>query len=107
MNARAGIAIVCLGVTVAVAVAAKDLQGVTVACQRTCPDAVRFPAEASACVAEMALCQTRLGLYDTYMTQLAAGVTRTSGNINIPFNIAVVPSKQGIRVGLLAGFNSQ
>ena len=38
---------------------------------------------------------------------LAAGVTRTSGNINIPFNIAVVPSKQGIRVGLLAGFNSQ
>ena len=31
----------------------------------------------------------------------------TSGNINIPFNIAVVPSKQGLRVGLLAGFNSQ
>ena len=38
---------------------------------------------------------------------LAAGVTKTSGNINIPFNIAVVPSKQGLRVGLLAGFNSQ
>ena len=38
---------------------------------------------------------------------LAAGITRTSGNVNIPFNIAVVPSKQGLRVGLLAGFNSQ
>ena len=38
---------------------------------------------------------------------LAAGVTRTSGNINIPFNIAVVPSRQGLRVGLLAGFNSR
>ena len=38
---------------------------------------------------------------------LAAGFTRTSGSINIPFNIAVVPSRQGLRVGLLAGFNSQ
>lgn len=38
---------------------------------------------------------------------LAAGINRTSGNLNIPFNIAVVPSKEGIRVGLLAGFNSQ
>ena len=38
---------------------------------------------------------------------LAAGINRTSGNLNIPFNIAVVPSSEGIRVGLLAGFNSQ
>ena len=38
---------------------------------------------------------------------LAAGFTRTSGSINIPFNIAVVPSREGLRVGFLAGFNSQ
>jgi hypothetical protein len=38
---------------------------------------------------------------------LAAGITRTNGNINIPFNIAVVPSREGLRVGFLAGFNSQ
>ena len=54
----------------------RDAQGVAVACQRTCPDATRFPAEATACLAEIGLCQTRLGLYDTYMTQLGAGVTR-------------------------------
>ena len=38
---------------------------------------------------------------------LAAGITKTSGNLNIPFNLAVVPSKEGVRVGLLAGFNSR
>ena len=38
---------------------------------------------------------------------LAAGFTKTSGNLNLPFNVAVVPSKEGLRVGLLAGFNSQ
>jgi hypothetical protein len=38
---------------------------------------------------------------------LAAGLTKTSGNLNIPFNVAVVPSREGLRVGLLAGFNSQ
>lgn len=38
---------------------------------------------------------------------LAAGINRTSGNLNIPFNIAVVPSKAGTRVSLLAGFNSE
>jgi hypothetical protein len=38
---------------------------------------------------------------------LAAGITRTSGNLNIPLNIAVVPSNLGLRVGFLAGFNSQ
>ena len=38
---------------------------------------------------------------------LAAGITKTSGSINIPLNLAVVPSKQGLRVGVIAGFNSQ
>lgn len=38
---------------------------------------------------------------------LAAGFTKTSGNLNIPFNVAVVPSREGLRVGVLAGFNSQ
>ena len=38
---------------------------------------------------------------------LAAGITRTSGSVNLPINIAVVPSKEGVRIGLLAGFNSQ
>lgn len=37
----------------------------------------------------------------------AAGFTRRSGNLNIPFNVAVVPSREGLRLGLLAGFNSQ
>lgn len=37
----------------------------------------------------------------------AAGINWTSGNINIPLNIAVVPSSAGLRVGVLAGFNSQ
>jgi hypothetical protein len=38
---------------------------------------------------------------------VALGITKTSGNLNIPFNLAVVPSNEGLRVGLLAGFNSQ
>ena len=37
----------------------------------------------------------------------AAGVTVTSGNINIPFNLAVVPTNEGVRVGILTGFNSR
>ena len=36
---------------------------------------------------------------------LAAGVTFRSGNLNVPVNIAAVPSKYGARVSLLAGFN--
>jgi hypothetical protein len=78
MNTRGGIvAAICAGVTLtAVAAGDREVQGVAVACQRTCPDAVRFPVEAAACAAEMALCQTRLGLYDTYMAQLGAGVNR-------------------------------
>ena len=37
----------------------------------------------------------------------AAGVTLRSGNLNVPVNLAVVPSKSGVRVSLLAGFNSR
>jgi len=80
MNARRGVvAAICAAVTLtAVAAGDREVQGVAVACQRTCPDAVRFPVEAAACVAEMAACQTRLGLYDTYMAQLGAGVNKRS-----------------------------
>jgi hypothetical protein len=37
----------------------------------------------------------------------AAGITFRTGNLNIPVNIAVVPSKSGMRVSLLAGFNAR
>lgn len=37
----------------------------------------------------------------------AAGVTFRSGNLNFPVNLAVVPSKSGVRVSLLAGFNTR
>jgi len=37
----------------------------------------------------------------------AAGVTFRTGNLNIPVNLALVPSKSGLRVSLLAGFNSR
>jgi hypothetical protein len=37
----------------------------------------------------------------------AAGVTFRTGNLNIPINIAAVPSKTGLRFSLLAGFNSR
>jgi hypothetical protein len=36
---------------------------------------------------------------------LAAGVTFRHGFVNIPVNVAVVPSKAGTRVSLLTGFN--
>jgi hypothetical protein len=36
---------------------------------------------------------------------LAAGVTFRTGAMNIPLNVAVVPSKQGTRVSVLAGFS--
>jgi len=80
MNARGGIvAAICAAVTLtAIAAGGRDVQGVAVACQRTCPDAVRFPVEAAQCAAEIGLCQTRLGLYDTYMAQLGAGVNKRS-----------------------------
>ncbi len=37
----------------------------------------------------------------------AAGVTLRAGNLNVPVNLAVVPSKSGVRVSLLAGFNAR
>ena len=36
---------------------------------------------------------------------VAAGFTLRSGDVNFPVNLAVVPSKSGMRVSLLAGFN--
>lgn len=35
----------------------------------------------------------------------AAGVTFRSGALNVPVNVAVVPSRNGTRVSLLTGFN--
>jgi hypothetical protein len=36
---------------------------------------------------------------------LAGGVTVSRGALNVPFNIAVVPSRAGVRVSVLTGFN--
>ena len=36
---------------------------------------------------------------------LAAGVTFRSGNLNVPMNVAVVPSKAGTRISVLTGFS--
>ena len=36
---------------------------------------------------------------------LAGGVTFRSGSLNVPVTFAVVPSKEGMRVSLLTGFN--
>jgi hypothetical protein len=36
---------------------------------------------------------------------IAGGVTFRTGNLNIPVNLAVVPSRNGARVSMLAGFN--
>jgi hypothetical protein len=36
---------------------------------------------------------------------IAAGTTFRAGALNVPVNIAVVPSKTGLRVSLLTGFN--
>jgi len=36
---------------------------------------------------------------------LAGGVTFQSGYLNIPVNLALVPSKSGARVSMLVGFN--
>jgi len=36
---------------------------------------------------------------------VAAGVTVSRGALNVPFNVAVVPSKAGVRVSVLTGFN--
>jgi hypothetical protein len=36
---------------------------------------------------------------------MAAGVTFSSGALNVPVNVAVVPSRSGVRVSVLTGFN--
>ena len=36
---------------------------------------------------------------------LAAGVTMRAGTMNVPLNVAVVPSKVGTRVSVMSGFN--
>ena len=36
---------------------------------------------------------------------IAAGVTFRAGVVNVPINVAVVPSKAGTRVSVLSGFN--
>jgi hypothetical protein len=36
---------------------------------------------------------------------IAAGVTFRAGVLNVPMNLAVVPSKAGVRVSVLSGFN--
>ena len=36
---------------------------------------------------------------------VAAGVTFRAGNLNVPMNVAVVPSKAGTRISVLTGFN--
>jgi hypothetical protein len=36
---------------------------------------------------------------------IAAGVTFRAGNLNVPMNVAVVPSKVGTRISVLTGFN--
>ncbi len=38
---------------------------------------------------------------------LAGGVTFRAGSLNLPVNLAVVPSKSGIRVSVLCGFNTR
>ena len=38
---------------------------------------------------------------------IAAGVTLRAGNLNVPLNVAVVPSESGARVSFLVGFNSK
>jgi len=35
----------------------------------------------------------------------AAGVTLRAGSLNVPMNFAVVPSRHGVRVSVLTGFN--
>ena len=38
---------------------------------------------------------------------VAGGVTLTTGNLNIPINLAAVPSKSGMRISMLVGFNAR
>jgi len=41
------------------------------ACERPCPEGLQL----AACLSEIALCQTKVGLYETYMSQLGAGAS--------------------------------
>lgn len=36
---------------------------------------------------------------------IAAGITFRAGALNVPVNLAVVPSKSGVRVSVLSGFS--
>jgi len=36
---------------------------------------------------------------------VAGGVTFRAGTLNVPMNVAVVPSKVGTRISVLTGFN--
>lgn len=38
---------------------------------------------------------------------IAGGITFQTGNLNIPVNLAVVPSKSGARISMLVGFNGR
>jgi hypothetical protein len=38
---------------------------------------------------------------------IAGGVTFRAGNLNVPLNVAVVPSTSGARVSMLVGFNAR
>jgi hypothetical protein len=38
---------------------------------------------------------------------MAGGITVSKGALNVPFNIAVVPSRAGVRVSVLTGFNTK
>lgn len=38
---------------------------------------------------------------------VATGVTFRTGNLNIPVNLAAVPSRNGLRLSFLVGFNSR
>lgn len=38
---------------------------------------------------------------------IAGGATKQVGVLNIPFNVAVVPSQSGVRVSVLTGFNTR
>jgi hypothetical protein len=38
---------------------------------------------------------------------MAGGVTFRTGNLNIPVNLALVPSKEGSRISMLVGFNGR
>lgn len=38
---------------------------------------------------------------------IAAGVTKQVGVLNIPINAAIVPSRSGVRVSVLTGFNTR